>query len=166
MARPAGWLAGFVLAALVALPAAAPARPADAVAGATCTKEAKRLKTFQRGMKAAKRRFFRTHRSAKARKRFVARQKRTLAARKRALRRCRAAAVPPPAPAPVPAPAPPAPDPDPGPSPTPEPAARDFIDDVASSAARFTLSEVSTESGVEYVRTQLELELAPGATKP
>jgi hypothetical protein len=165
MARPVVLLSVCALAGLVALPAAAPARPADAVAGATCTKEAKRLKTFQRGMKAAKRRFFRKHRSAKARKRFVARQQRTLAARKRALRRCRAAVVPPAPAPPAPVPAPPVPDPGPGPSPAPEPPARDFIEDVVSAAARFTPAEVSTESGVEYVRTQLELELAPGATK-
>ena len=33
-----------------------------------------------------------------------------------------------------------------------------------SDAARFTPGEVSEENGVQYVRTQLELELAPGAT--
>lgn len=160
ISRPASWFSVCVLIALVALPATAQARPFEAVAGATCTKEAKRLTTFQRGMKAAKRRFFRTHRSAKARKRFVARQKRTLAARKLALRRCRAAAVTPPT-----TPEPPAPDPGPDPPPPPGPAAREFIQDVFSSAAQFTAAEVSTENGVEYVRTQLELELVPGASK-
>ena len=105
MPRHALRLAACLLASLVLLPAAAPARTPDASAAATCTREAKRLKTFQRGMKAARRRFFRTHRSAQARKRFTARQKRTLAARKRALRRCRAKAAPPvPAPAPAAAP--------------------------------------------------------------
>ncbi len=161
-------LAVLALAVLVALPTASSAHVPDAVAAATCAKETKRLKAFQRGMKAAKKRFFRTHRSAKARKRFVARQKRTLAARKRALRRCRAAVVAPPAPAPAPVPAPPAPGPSPGPTPgptpAPEPLARDVIEDVVSSAAEFAPGEVSTEDGVEYVRTQLELELAPGAT--
>jgi Subtilase family len=146
------------LAAVAALPAEAVALRPAASASAVCVKETKRLNSFKRGMKAAKRRFFRTHRAAKARKRFVARQRRTLAARKRALRRCRARV-------PAPVPAPPAPDPDPGPSPPPEPSARDFIDDVISSAASFTPDEVSTEGGVEYVRTQLELELVPGATK-
>ena len=165
MRHLACWLAVAALAAVVAVPAAT-ARVPDAVAAATCTKEAKRLKAFQRGMKAAKRRFFRTHRSPKARKRFVARQKRTLAARKRALRRCRAAVVVPPAPAPAPVPAlaPPAPGPGPGPTPAPEPPARDSIEDVFSSAAEFAPGEVSTENGAEYVRTQLELELTPGAT--
>ena len=39
-----------------------------------------------------------------------------------------------------------------------------MITDVISDAASFTPGEVSEEDGVQYVRTQLELELAPGAT--
>lgn len=42
----------------------------DVSASATCAKETKRLNKFKRGMKAAQRRFFRTHRSARARARF------------------------------------------------------------------------------------------------
>ena len=68
-----------------------------------CSKETKRLKTFQRGMKAAKRRYFRTHRSAKARKRFV---KRASAARWRRSSAPASAASPRSLPAPAPQPAP------------------------------------------------------------
>ena len=81
-----------------------------AVVAADCAGETKRLKAFQRGMRAAKRRFFRTHRSTQARKRFVKRQNRRLAALKRARRRC--LARPPTRPRPRrrrPPPAPPAP---------------------------------------------------------
>jgi hypothetical protein len=156
------------LAIVVASPAVeAPARAPEAVAAAACAKETKRLKTFKRGMKAAQRRYFRTHRSRKARKRFVARQRRKLKALTRARKRCLARVTPAPAPAPSPvAGAPPgggAPPPAPPPAP-PSPPARDAIDDVISDRAEFTPGEVTVEDQVEFVRTQLELELAPGAT--
>lgn len=64
--------------------------PAEPEAAATCAKETKRLKTFKRGMKAAKKRFFRTHRAKKARKRFLKQQKAKLTRLTRALKRCRA----------------------------------------------------------------------------
>src|SRR5688572_26081547 len=150
------------LATVAALPAEASARMVGAVVAADCAKETKRLKAFQRGMKAAKRRFFRTHRSTQARKRFVKRQNRRLAALKRARRRCLArppTGGPPAPPAPpAPPPAPPAP---PGP---PEPLATSAIADVVSDDAQFAASEVTVENGVELVRTQLELELTPDAT--
>jgi hypothetical protein len=154
----------LALSALLAGPA--PARTADAVTAASCAKETKRLKAFQRGMKAAKRRFFRTHRGAKSRKRFVAKQKRKLAELRRARKRClaRPPVVTPAAPAPsVSPPAQPAATP----APTATPAAtlaEVVIADVFSEKARFEPGEVSTEDGVEYVRTQLELELEPAAT--
>jgi Subtilase family len=156
MQRPAVWMTVAVLGAIVAVPAGAPARSPDTAVAAACSKETKRLKTFQRGMKAAKRRFFRTHPGAKARKRFVTKQRRKLAALKRARRRCLAVPPGPPAPPPAPLPSPP----------PPEPPARGSIADVFSPAATFSPGEVSTEDGVEYVRTQLELELAAGATAP
>ncbi len=157
----------LALSALLAGSAPAPARTADAVTAASCAKETKRLKTFQRGMKAAKRRFFRTHRGAKARKRFVKQQKRKLAQLRRARKRClaRPPVVTPPA-APAPSVSPPA-QPAATPAPTATPAAtlaEDVIADVLSEKARFEPGEVTTEDGVEYVRTQLELELEPGAT--
>jgi hypothetical protein len=175
------WLTVAALGVLVALPAGAPARVPDAVVAATCVEETKRLKTFERGMKAAKRRFFRTHRSAKARKRFVRQQSRKLAQLKRARKRClarRPVPAPPARPAPAPpahvpaapaapappAPAPPAPAP-PAPPPTPHaPLATTAIADVVSDAAQVAPTEVTVEHGVEYVRTQLELELEPEAT--
>ena len=59
----------------IAVPAGAATPPAESVAAATCAKETKRLKTFKRGMKVAKKRFFRTHRAKKARARFLKQQK-------------------------------------------------------------------------------------------
>ena len=148
-------MARFAARLLVALRARVPAaltgrrRPtprADARRAATCTKEAKRLKTFQRGMKAAKRRFFRTHRSAKARKRFTARQKRTLAAPASARSGGCSRGQPRPRPGPGARPRPGAaragsrararPRPRPPTPRRPEPPARDFIEDVFSPAAR------------------------------
>src|SRR5687768_18564781 len=118
MRRAVLGLAVCALLASVGLPAAAPARVPDAVASASCAKETKRLKTFQRGMKAARKRFFRTHRGTKARKRFVRQQKRKLARLRRARKRCLAR---PPAVAPVPPAPAPASTPAPGPVPTATP---------------------------------------------
>ena len=164
MRHRALWAAVTLLCAAVAVPDAARARVPDAAAAAICAKETKRLKTFQRGMKAAKRRYFRAHRSARVRKRFVKAQRRRLAQLERARRRCLAR---PPSPAPpgtgTPAPAP-APGGGPAPVVGPDPPALDSIEDVFAPGARFEPGEVSSEDGVEYVRTQLELELAPGAT--
>jgi hypothetical protein len=155
--RTLGWLTLGVLAVAVALPAPAPARVADAAVAAQCAAETKRLKAFKRGKKAAKRRFFKRHPRAAARKRFVKRQQLRLKRLQKARRRC---LLRPPVPVPVPVPAP-----APGrPAPAPAPPARDAIVDVVSPAATFDSSEVTTEDGVEYVRTQLELELEPDAT--
>ena len=112
-------------------------------------------------MNAAKRRFFRTHASKRARTRFVKQQRRKLARLKRARARCLARQLP--------APGPPAPDPGGGPpappvDPPAEPPATSAIENVVSAAASFEPGEVSEENGVQYVRTQLVLELAPGAT--
>lgn len=110
-------------------------------------------------MSAAKRRFFRTRASKRARARFVKQQRRKLARLKRARARCLARQIP--------APGPPAPDPRGGPpTPPPEPPATSVIGNVVSPAASFEPGEVSEENGVHYVRTQLELELASGATIP
>jgi Subtilase family len=163
-------LAVAALAAVVALPAGASTRAPDALAAAACAKETKRVKAFQRGMKAAKRRHFRSHRSAKSRKRFVRRQNRKLAQLKRARRQCltKPPAVGTPLPTggnPPPAVGTPPPTGgNPPPPPPPAPLATTAITDVVSDRARFADDEVEIENGVEFVRTQLELELTPDAT--
>ena len=129
-----------------ALPAAAPAQ------AGSCTQETKRLNTFKRGMKAAKRKYFRTHRSAKARRKFVRLQNQKLARLQRARRRCLA----------QPKPAPPQPSPSPTPTPSPEP--RFVAEDVVSDAALASPAEISQDAGVDVIRTQLVLDLRGGAT--
>jgi hypothetical protein len=159
-----------VLLALWAFPAAAAARVPDAAAAAACAGETKRLNTFTRGMKAAKRRYFKSHRDAKARRRFVTGQRGRLDRLRRARRLCLtrppASGSPSPAAAPAPAPASAAsPTATPAPSATPAPPgpASDAIADVASAAAVVAASEIAVEQGVEYVRTQIELELEDDA---
>jgi Subtilase family len=165
--RAAVWVTVLLLAGLIAMPAAAnamllaPAQPA-----AVCVKETKRLKSFKRGMKPATKRFFKTHAAKQARTRFLKRQRRKLAALKRARSRCldRQGGGGPPSQAPG-GPGPGAGGPGPGgPGPPSEPLARDAIVDVAKAEAVVEPGEVSTEDGVEYVRTQIELELEDGAT--
>jgi hypothetical protein len=57
--RATSWFAVAALATVAALPEESSARTVGAVVAADCTTETKRLKAFQRGMRAAKRRFFR-----------------------------------------------------------------------------------------------------------
>ena len=157
----------FALAAALAVPAAASARPFEAVAAVDCAKETQKLKAFKSRMKAAKKRFFRTHTSRKARARFLKQQRAKLKRLERARKRCLQNQTP--------GGGTPQPQPNPpgggggggggGPGPTP-PSAVSAITDVISAAASFTPGEVETVNGVEYVRTQLELELASGATAP
>ena len=174
MTRATSWMTVAVLVTVLALPAEAAAQAPAAVAAAACAKETKRLKAFQRGMKAAKRRYFRAHRSPKTRKRFVQKQRKQLAALRRARARCLAKRAPvrrpaPPVPAALPL-APPAvgpPLPAPAASPAPAPRAAlavDAIVDVVSDRAQFAPGDVTVENGVEIVRTQLELVLAADAT--
>jgi subtilisin family serine protease len=143
------WLAIALVAALLA-PAAAPAAPlADGDEPDVCRKQAKRLKTFKRGMKEAKKRFFRTHRSAKARKRFVRAQHKKLVKLQRALEHCRNQ---------------PAPQPQPSPGPAPPAPPRFVPHDVSSARALAAPAEISRDGDAEIIRTQLELDLRPDAT--
>jgi hypothetical protein len=160
--RPPLWLALVALTVALAVPAAASARPYEALSAATCAKETKRLNSFKRGMKAAKRRFFRTHASKQARARFRKQQRSKLKRLQRARKRCLDNQPPGGGqPQPQPQPGPPGGDGGPGPAP---PTAVSTITDVISGAASFTPTEVENVNGVDYVRTQLELELASGAT--
>ena len=154
MRRAPALVAAAALLVAIAGPAEAAPTPAEPAAADACAGEAKKLKTFKRGMAAAKRRFFRTHRAKKARTRFVKKQKAKLTRLTRALRRCRAR----------PAPGSGTPDPGGGQPGPPEPLATSAIHNVISPDASLTSSEISEENGVQYVRTQLELELASGAT--
>ena len=162
MRRARVLIAAVALAAVVVLPADSAVARFDVSAAAVCAKETQKLNKFKRGMKAAQRRFFRANRSKKARARFLKQQRRKLASLKKARRRCLANQSP------GPSPGPPAPDPPSGggPGPPGDPPATSAIDNVMSSSASFEPDELSVENGVEYVRTQLELELAPGATVP
>jgi hypothetical protein len=135
-------------------PDAAIAR-SDASSAAACKSETKKLKSFKKGMKPAQRRYFRKHRSKKARTRFVRAQRRRLARLKRARARCLAKQPP--------GGGKPGGGPPTGGGPAP-PLATSVIENVVSAAATFAPGEVSVEDDVQYVRTQLELELTPGAT--
>jgi hypothetical protein len=147
------------LAAAVALPDAAVART-DASSSATCETETKRLKNFKKGMKPAQRRYFKTHKSKKARAKFVKAQRRKLARLKKARARCLAKQQP--------GGGQPGGDPpgDGGPAPPGDPPATSAIENVVSAAATVADDEISRENGIEFVRTQLELELTPDATLP
>ena len=102
------WTAVAALAAVIALPYEAAAMRPAASAAAVCTKDTKRLKTFKRGMKAAQRRFFRTHSAKKVRARFVKQQNAKLKRLQRARKRCLANQPPgQPQPQPQPQPDPP-----------------------------------------------------------
>ena len=127
--------------------------PSAGAAAAACAKETKRLNDFKRGMKPAKRKFFRTHALSKARKRFVRRQQQKLTALKRTRRRCLDKQQPSPAP-----------QPSPQRSPGPAPAPRFVAEDVVSAAALASPAEISQDGAVEVIRTQLELDLKAGAT--
>jgi len=146
------------LSAAVALPGDAAVARTDASASAACETETKRLNKFKRGMKSAKRRYFKTHRSRKARARFVKTQRRKLARLKRARVRCLANQPPGGG---QPGGGPPGGG---GPAPPAEPLATSVIENVVSASAEFEPDEVSVEDEVQYVRTQLELALTPGAT--
>ena len=130
-----------------------------------CAAERKQLRAFKRTMAKKRRAFFRKTRSVKRRRAFVKKQKAQRKRLERRLARC----LSPPAPAPAPpAPAPPGatatPAPTPGATPGPDRPAVDAIETVVSDAAFVAPSEVSPSGGIEVVRTQLELDLAPGAT--
>ena len=155
----------MLLAASGALPATTDARLADpGSASATCSVETEASNAFKRGMTGAKKRFFKTHRSARARRRFVKQQKRRLAKLRKARQRCLAG---PPGGG------------EPSPEPAPDrvrPCARTGSvpaqPTVGSRLHRGRLERCGggparrgrTENGVEYVRTQLELELEDDAT--
>ena len=144
---------------------------AQAAQAKRCAKQRKAVKTFKRTMAAKRKAFFKRHGAPKRRRAFVKKQRARLKTLQRRLARC----LKPPAPAPAPVPGPsgslpaPAPVVTPGPSPTstpaPEPLALDSIVDVVSDDALVTPGEISLDGAAEIVRTQLELNLATGASK-
>ena len=134
-----------------------------------CAKQRKAVKSFKRTMAAKRKVFFKRHASPKRRRAFVKKQRARLKTLQRRLARCLKPPAPvsgPPAPGPAPpAPGPGPPAPTPAPTPAPEPLALDSIVDVVSDDALAAPGEISLDGAAEIVRTQLELDLAPGATK-
>jgi hypothetical protein len=147
---------------------------AQAAQATRCAKQRKVVKTFKRTMAAKRTAFFKRHGAPKRRRAFVEKQRARLKTLQRRLARCLKPPAPAPALAPGPAPqapgsAPPPSDPTPAPTPAPTPvagpSALDSIADVVSDDALVAPGEISLDGAAEVVRTQLELNLAPGTSK-
>lgn len=150
------------------------ARSSAAAQTTRCASHRAKVKKFKRTMAAKRRAYFKRHASVKRRRALVKKQRARLKTLQRRLARCLKAppqspSDSPPAPAPVATPTPaPAATPTPAPASTPAPGAPaiDSIANVVSDDALVAPAEISLDGAAEVVRTQLELDLAPGATKP
>jgi hypothetical protein len=159
-------MAGLLAPSAAGVVAAEPDEARASAAQATrCAAQRKKVKTFKRTMAAKRKAFFKRHAAPKRRRAFVRKQRARLKTLQRRLARC----LKPRAPAPGPSGSPPAPAPGPSPTPAPTPiagpSALDSIADVVSDDALVATGEISLDGAAEIVRTQLELDLAPGASK-
>ena len=138
---------------------------ASAAQATRCATQRKKVKTFKRTMAAKRKAFFKRHAAPKRRRAFVKKQRARLKTLQRRLARClkpparRAGTVG------LPAGSRTRPSPTPAPTPIAGPSALDSIADVVSDDALVAAGEISLDGAAEIVRTQLELDLAPGASK-